>query len=113
MNRGRSVTIRDDYRFARDPTSILLSILSPSAVELETDGMIVFHRRELPEGRLSGVGTLTCNPAVFAVSQELIAISDERLGQAWGDSLTRVLFSCAHPRPADRWEFTFRPGTPG
>ncbi len=97
LRRGVSVEVTDSFRLESAPALIpTLSLLTPSNVSVDSAvGMAVFsaapigpdanaRRAALPDSILE-IGT-------FDVSVARIAIDDVRLGQAWGDHLSRLTF---------------------
>ena len=107
LNRGRNVTIEDEYVLSVPAAEIALSLLTPCAADLAKAGRIVFAPRAIRAGRQAGRGELMYHAATFTAHSETVAITDERLGGIWGDSLTRVILRATQPVPKNRWRFCF------
>jgi hypothetical protein len=107
FRRGEAITITDDYALATTPDAIVLSVITPAAVDLATDGKVRFGERAIRGDRVAGTGTLTYDATIFTVSTEVIPISDERLGGTWGETLTRIVFRAAQPPAQGEWAFRF------
>ena len=110
LQRGQFVQIDDDYVLAQPVGDITLSIVTPCAVDVSQPGVLQFNARAILGNRVSGQGQLLYNADVFSVATEQIAITDERLGGTWGDSLLRVKLRASKPTPLGHWSFRFTRG---
>lgn len=111
FQRGQAVVITDDYALASTPHRIVLSIITPSTVDLSNAGQINFGARPILGDRVAGAGTLDYDAAIFSVHTETIPIHDERLGGTWGDLLTRVVLEATQPTAHGVWRFRFVPAS--
>ncbi|MCB0061599.1 MAG: heparinase II/III family protein [Caldilineaceae bacterium] len=109
FRRGAEVTIRDEYALATTPAEIVLSIVTPAAVDLRNAGKIQFGEREILASRMAGSGELAYDATVFTATTETIPITDERLGGTWGTALTRVVLRAEQPAQDGEWSFRFVP----
>jgi len=107
LQRGKAVQIQDDYLLSPQPTTLDLSIVTPCAVDIATPGVIRFGERPILAERMAGTGQLTYDAALFTATTETIPIRDERLGGAWGESLTRIVLRTAQPALQATWHFEF------
>ncbi|MFN8563826.1 MAG: heparinase II/III family protein [Anaerolineae bacterium] len=104
LNRGRSVTVEDDYELDHTPHRLTLSLLTASRVTLEGAGVIRLSAADLPDGRVSAGGVVRYDGGRFTASVEAIAITDDRMRPVWGDCLYRILLSATAPQPRDTWK---------
>ncbi|MEZ4615153.1 MAG: heparinase II/III family protein [Caldilineaceae bacterium] len=107
FRREQEVVIRDEYALATTPQEVVLTIVTPAAVDLEKAGEIRFDERSILGDRVAGTGTLSYDSTIFTASTETIPISDERLGGTWGESLTRVVLRAVQPPQNGEWDFRF------
>lgn len=107
LNRGEDVQIRDEYALTEPVDEIVLSIVTPCAVELGEAGIIRFGERETVPGRRSGTGQLRYPAELFRATTETIPITDERMGGTWGQSITRVVLRAEQPSQRGSWDFQF------
>jgi hypothetical protein len=109
LQRGQRVEIVDRYELAAPAGEIVLSLLTPAAPHLAGPGRISLVASPLPGSRHSGVGSLTYDAATFSAHVEEQPVTDERLGQVWGEKLSRILFTAKNPPSQDTWTFQIRP----
>lgn len=109
LNRGADVQIHDEYALTEPADEIVLSIMTPCAVDLSTAGTIQFGERATVNGRRAGAGKLRYDANTFRTATETIPIpiTDERMGGTWGASITRVVLRAAHPPQRSSWRFQF------
>jgi hypothetical protein len=105
LQRGKAVQIQDDYTLSTQPRIIVLSLVTPCAVDLRMPGIIRFNERSILGERVSGAGQLTYDATIFVPTIETISITDERLGGTWGEALTRVVLQAEQPAAQDCWRF--------
>ena len=108
LRRGQAVEIVDRYTLFEPAEEIVLSVLTPCEVNLDTPGQVVLSAAPTTGGRWSGKGRVTYDADRFAAAAEEILIEDERLGSVWGERLTRVVFRAANPPQEGTWAFQIR-----
>jgi hypothetical protein len=95
----------DSYALSEPASEIVLSLLTPCAVDTTTPGRIVLSEAGLPGDRRAGSGVVTYDTARFALTTERVAITDTRLGGVWGEGLTRLVFTAQNPPVEDTYTF--------
>jgi hypothetical protein len=108
FQRGKSVTITDQYTVTQAVGEIMVGLLTPCAVGLEA-GKIVFQPRPILAERMAGAGSLLFDAHRFTVATETIFLTDEWLRETWGETLTRVVLCAAIPPVEDHWVWRFLP----
>jgi len=108
LDRGQAVTVEDDYELNHTPTSLVLSLLTPSQVSLATAGEIRLTSADLPEGRVAGSGVIRYDAGRFTASVETIEITDGRMVRTWGERVYRVLLTAKTPTAQDSWKIEIR-----
>jgi hypothetical protein len=108
LNRTQSVEIIDDYELDHQPSSLTLSLLTPSSVTFDRPGEIRFSQNELPAGRISASGTVYYDASKLTPSVETIEITDTRMINVWGKCLYRIVLSAAQPLQQDTWKLDIR-----
>jgi hypothetical protein len=103
LRRGQHVELVDAYEFSQAPGSLTLALLTPCQVDLSAVGQVSLGVVVLPEGRSSASGRIRYDPQQFTVVSEDIPIRDARLGPAWGERLTRLVFTVIHPGVKGGW----------
>lgn len=106
--RGQSITVQDDYELDHAPRSLVLNLLTASRVSLDAPGLIRLSAAALPGGRSSGSAVIRYNSEQFDASVEPIAITDERMGCAWGGCIYRILLTARHPSVRDAYALEIR-----
>lgn len=112
LRRGVAIEVIDAFTLEHVPALITLSLLTPSDVSVDSvAGTVTFLEALIgpdANGKRSGSAQLQFANATFDVSVERIAIDDARLGEAWGDHLTRLTFSVSEPPLTATWMWRFR-----
>jgi hypothetical protein len=108
LYRGQEIEIVDHYELEEAAGEITLSLLTPCKVALEAPGQVALSESSLPDDRRSGSGVLTYDAGKFGFSTQEIAIGDARLGDVWGERLTRLVFTVRDPAQEDIWTFRVR-----
>lgn len=109
LDRGEQVIVIDEYAFSKPVDEVVVSVVTPCAVDLSEPGVVGFQARAILDGRVSGSGRLVYDADTFTASTEIIPIGDERMGGAWGQEIYRVVLTAAAPAQQDRWVFTVTP----
>lgn len=108
LQRGQAVEISDSYELSKAAGEITLAILTPCTVDLSEPGILRFGERLITADRIAGTGKFHYPAGVFSVRSEEIAITDDRLRGAWGETLQRVVLSAENPPKAGTWAFRFQ-----
>jgi hypothetical protein len=108
LNRNQSVEIEDAYELDHQPSSLTLSLLTPSGVILERPGEIRLTQNELPAGRGSAAGVVYYDADKLMPSVKTIDITDTRMIHVWGNHLYRILLSAPNPLQHDTWKLNIR-----
>lgn len=108
LERGRRVTLNDRYHLTRQPSSLSLSLMTASDVDLSRHGIAVLRERLLPDGRLSGCGEVFYDAQRFEAVVERVAINDSRMQPVWGDRIYRLLFRDRALAVSGEWAFEIR-----
>ncbi len=91
------VELSDEWELDREPQSLSLSLLTPSAVGEMRDGVVELESRELSEGRFSACGMLLFDPALLEAVVEEMDIEDRSLARIWGGRLGRIVLHVKSP----------------
>ncbi len=105
LNRGQDVIITDAFELSQSPGEIVLSLITPCAVDLSRPGEIVLSEAEFNGGYRTGSGKFYYDANVFSASSEIIPITDERMGGIWGESLVRIVLEALTPPTQGEWQF--------
>ncbi len=106
LQRGQEVVIDDHFHLNQPASQITLSIVTPCAVVVES-GRVHLQARTILADQQAGEGALEFDANQFTVSIETIPITDERLGNTWGESLARVIFVARQPPQEAHWQWRF------
>jgi hypothetical protein len=106
--RGSHVEISDDFVLAGADAEIVLSLLTPSVVDLSTPGLIALGATSFAGERQAASGRVSYVAEIFEASLEEVPISDERMGPVWGSSLNRVLLRADGVSGSGNWRFVVR-----
>ena len=109
LQRGRGVKVTDAFELARVPKAITLGLLTPCDVSVDAETVAFAAAPVGPKDaeRRTGSARLVFDAAAFDVVVERIEIDDTRLGAAWGDHLTRVVFRSETPPVQGTWTWRF------
>ncbi len=117
LARGQSIDICDTYRLTRNPNKLVLSLLTPCAVQVckgqldsavsEDAGtaQLVLTGKDFMPGRCAASGVVHLLDQVYQIAVETIPITDTRMGPIWGSSLHRIILTLEHPAPAGQLRF--------
>lgn len=98
LNRGRSVTVRDELIFRGEPAPISQSLMTPCEVSLAEAGKLEFG---LPDTKANVI--VHFEPPQLEVEIETIELKDEKLVEMWGPRLRRVLLKEGAPGSCNAW----------
>jgi hypothetical protein len=107
---GGEIRIEDQYALAEPASEVVLSLLTPCEVEMQTPGTIRLSESDLPGGRRTGSGVVAYEADRFALTTEQVTITDTRLGGVWGEGLTRLVFTLRDPSLEGSYAFRIRAG---
>ena len=102
LQRGREITVTEEYVLHKRVREIALSLLTPCHVSLQP-GEITLSEAMLPGGRTTGAARIIYEADTLQPSLDVIPIQDERLAAIWGERLTRILLRADHPEMYDLW----------
>lgn len=105
LDRSVGVSVQDAYELAQPAGEIVLSLITPCAVDLSEAGVIRLGQRAIRDGRVSAAGQVTYDADTFGAAVETIPISDARLGGTWGAELYRVVLTATQPAQSATWQF--------
>ncbi|TVR51328.1 MAG: hypothetical protein EA426_20040, partial [Spirochaetaceae bacterium] len=108
FRRGESVTVTDEYALSADAAELVVSFLTPCAVDTAQPGVVQLAKRPTAPGLESAAGRVAYDAEKFAVSVETVETTDERLAPIWGDHITRVVFTAMSPAKTGRLTYTIR-----
>lgn len=123
--RGRSIDINDQYQLVQRPDRMVLSLLTPSQVQVRQDrqvipsngsgdsaptgvistAQLVLNSVEFMPGRNSASGVVYLLDHTYHIEVEAIPITDTRMQPIWGTSLNRVVLTLEHPEPTGQLGF--------
>jgi len=95
LERGKAISVHDEYRLAQATAPLRLHLLSVSPVTL-APGQLRYAAIDLPGGRRSAAGVV-CFSAAWAATTDEQAIDDPQVGHVWGKRLYRVTLTLAKP----------------
>jgi hypothetical protein len=106
LKRGECVELVDAYECSQTPGVLTFSLMTPCQVDLSATGQVSLGAVDLPEGRSSASGRITYDSQQFTVTCDEISIHDARMGPAWGERVTRILFQVRAPAMQGQWKLT-------
>ncbi len=101
LNRGRDVTITEDYALTEPVEGIVLSLMTPCKVTTPEPGQLLL---ESP-----GTCVRVRHDASLKPTLEVIDVTDGRLRRVWGEQVTRILLKAAKPALKDTWTLRIEP----
>jgi hypothetical protein len=108
LNRRQSVEVEDVYELDHQPSTLSLSLLTPSIVTFDRLGKIRLAQNMLPAGHSSAAGIVYYDAEKLTPTVETIAITDNRMIHVWGDHLYRILLAATRPLQNDAWKLIIR-----
>jgi hypothetical protein len=105
LGRGDNVHVRDDFALSQSAGEIVLSVVTPCAVDVSKPGLVLLTEREILDGRVSGAGQLAYDADTFTADTETIPLTDERMGGTWGSEIYRVVLTAKNPPQSGTWVF--------
>ncbi len=107
LNRGRDVTIVEDYSLAQPAGQITLSLMTPCKAEVRTPGQIVLATSDEDE-----LAQVLYDPGELAATIEVIDVEDGRLRAVWPEKIARILLKADKPPLKDTWTLRIEPAKP-
>jgi hypothetical protein len=95
LNRGRDVTITDDYILTEPAKEIALGLMTACNVTAPEPGQLRLES--------SGVSARILHDVTLTPIVEVIAVTDGRLRSVWGEQVTRVLLKAEGPPLKGVW----------
>ena len=105
LDRGQQVTVQDEFSLSKAAGEISMSLITPCAVDLSEAGVVRLGERAILNGRVSGVGMVHYDAAVFSASIESVPLTDKRMGGTWGSEIYRVVLTAKSPAKSGTWTF--------
>lgn len=99
LNRGKNVTIREDYQLSSYVAPTTLNFLTPLEPDVSTAGQV-----RLTDPTTSRTYVIAYDTKRFEPSFEKISISDNRMTSSWGSELIRVVLTSKTDRLKDRFD---------
>ncbi len=103
LERGQVIAVTDSYELCRPVDEVVFSLLTPCAVNVDRSGEVRFDESRMAGDRTTAQGWLRYNANDFTVAVERLPITDTRLGNIWGDHLSRVVFKAISPAQRGNW----------
>jgi hypothetical protein len=99
LDRGKEVRVSDSYKLNKPADSIMLTLMTPCAVEEAGAGRLVLSE---PSAGESGFKlTVSYDSNKLKPELENITVEDRRLKSVWGDQLTRIILRSGSPKTKD------------
>jgi hypothetical protein len=109
LERGREVSLTDDYSLAKRHGELYLSLMTPCEAGLDNRGVIVLREKT---GSQSPFTLRLVYPAdkLSAETEKITTGDDKRLREYWGESLTRIILRAKQDAPLrDTWTLRVLP----
>jgi hypothetical protein len=103
--RGSHVVVTDNFELSK-AESLEMNLMTPCKVSVDGN-TVTFTEVPLSAGLTSASGKLTFDSDAFTVSTHVhpLAEIDFKLGNPWGETLTRIVFIAKQPKLIDQWEW--------
>lgn len=93
------VTVTDTYAFASGPGRLALTLYTPLLCVAESEGRMRFDTADI---------VMECEPGALHMSTDTVPLTDERLRNAWGPTLTRLVLTHTAEAREGHYSLTFR-----
>jgi hypothetical protein len=97
LDRGRRVTIADEYDLEAVTGPLTINVMTACRVETATKGRLALKAASLGGARVSGEAMLNYDADTFEATIEPIPLTDCNLSGIWGEKLTRIVFAARKP----------------
>ncbi len=101
LNRGRNVSVTEEYALEKPAGEITLSLMTPCRVKVHGDGRL--RLETVGEGEPPVAVQVLYDGAKLRPTLETISIEDGRLGAVWPAQMTRILLKAEKPALQDAW----------
>ena len=101
LNRGRNITVGEDYTLEKRAKEITLTLLTPCRAVVEKDGQLLLETANGTEPR-TGV-RVWFDGGRLEPTLEMVPVADGRLRAVWPEQLTRILLKAEQPALHDTW----------
>jgi len=109
LDRGRAITLTDDYALSKAPQKMMLSLMTPCRVRVERPGTLLL---ETANGEPGPAARIRYDGGKLTAATEVIEVTDGRLRSVWPEKITRMLFKAEKPPVKDKWTITIEPARP-
>lgn len=107
LQRGKEVTIREQYNIANPAREIMLSLITPCEVTIEKPGRAKLIST-IAHDQVPAELMLLFDARTFKMRTDEIALDDEKLKSTWGKKVTRILLIADKPAQKADWVLRFR-----
>lgn len=107
-NRGRDVTVVEDYTLTEAAGQIALSLMTPCKARVRTPGQIVLSP---PDGGGASAQVIY-DAGKLTATVEVIDVEDGRLRSVWPEQIARILLTAEKPPLKDTWTLRIEPAKP-
>jgi len=110
LDRGKGVTITDDYMLSKRAQEMTLSLMTPCRVKVERPGRLLLETAD--EGEPGTAVRVLYDGGKLTANIEVIKVEDSRLRSVWPEEITRILLKAAKPPVRDTWTVRIEPVRP-
>jgi len=107
LNRGRDVTVTEEFALAKPAEQITLSLMTPCRVRVEKPGCLLLETAQGAE--LSVPMQVWYDGAKIGATLETIPVEDGKLRSVWPERMTRILLKAEKPSQEDTWTLRIEP----
>jgi hypothetical protein len=108
LNRGRNVTVTDEYELAARADEIALSLITPDRVKIEGSGRLLLTE-QAESGELRPAVRVVYDGGKLRPRVETIEVEDGRLRRVWPERIRRIVLTAETPPLRDVWALRFEP----
>lgn len=102
LDRGKGVVIEDSVAFSGAPGEIVLNLMTPCEVDVQTPGRVGF-RVAGASGQTARSVVLGYDPVKFTARVEPVPLEDASLRRVWNNRLQRVQLRLERPAVRESW----------
>jgi hypothetical protein len=107
LNRGKDISVTEDYTLGKPVKEITLTLLTPCQVEMQKPGQLLLKTAEGAEPRTAV--QVWFEGGKLKPVLETIPIEDGHLRSVWPERLTRILLKAETPALQDTWTVRIEP----
>jgi len=108
LNRGRDVTVVEDYTLTEAAGQITLSLMTPCSAVVGEAGQILLSASD----RDDALARVIYDASKLTATIEVIDVEDGRLRSVWPEKTTRILLTAKKPALKDTWTLKVEPTKP-